>query len=383
MGCSPSQPRNAEKLPTLQTRAVEIRVDENDDEPKAEVFNEKIVTEDTNIEPVPSIVPVNDNTSEAFSLLLCGAGESGKTTFTRQMQLKFFGEVPPKERKQYISTIRGNLVETIQQLLVYLERVGISLDEDLIEQAENLGDLDAFECEFTPELAEDLKAFWSDSKIQNAFTHRDELGIADHIDYFFQKIDDLVPEDYSPTNEDILKARVRTIGYTAVTFDIDGALVRIFDVGGQKTERKVWGDVLKQVESCIFCVSFADFDKPMFEDQSILRIEDSLNLFEDIANKKIFSEGPIFLLCNKIDSFEKKVRETDRFLHVFPEYSGNPHDPVACADFLIEKFKDKGNNTEIRPIIPYKIVALNPDDVSSATSQICSYINKTQFEDGQ
>jgi hypothetical protein len=66
--------------------------------------------------------PIKDNIIEAYSLLLCGAGESGKTTFIQQMKLNYFGEFSNDERKEFVETIRGNLVETMQKLLVFLEK---------------------------------------------------------------------------------------------------------------------------------------------------------------------------------------------------------------------------------------------------------------------
>jgi hypothetical protein len=204
-----------------------------------------------------------------------------------------------------------------------LKKKGRDVDDDLFEQKEIISDSSAFECEFTLDLVDSLKLLWNDQNIQKAFSHRDETAILDHMEYFYGKIDDLVDGDYIPTNEDILKARIRTIGYDAVTFNMKGASMRIYDVGGQKTERNVWSTVMKDVESCIFCVSFADFDKPTFEDQSILRINDSLNLFEKISKNPKFMNGPGFLLCNKMDDFEKKIKKAIVLQELFPSTQEN------------------------------------------------------------
>lgn len=342
--------------------------------------------EQTQAKPAPppqtsKIVGLRGDETDAFGLLLCGAGESGKTTFTRQLRIRFLEGFSNDERKRFIQTIRGNLVESIQLLLVYLERHGMSVDDSVSDIASEIADIEAFNCDFNEDLVEQLSSIWEDPYIQEAFAHRDETAIPDHIDYFFEKINDLVDDNYIPSDEDILRARIRTIGIDAVTLDINGARIRIYDVGGQKNERSKWSRVEAEVESVIFCVSFAEFDKPMFEDPNVIRINDALEIFEGITHNPKFSESAIFLVCNKIDIFEKKIRETDRFITIFPQYTGDPHDPNACADFLIEMFKQKaGGSTEERPIITYKISALDSQQVVSSTSNICEFISNNYFE---
>jgi len=45
---------------------------------------------------------------------------------------------------------------------------------------------------------------------------------------------------YTPTDQDILRTRVRSTGIVEETFDVRGQKLRVFDVGGQRSERKKW-----------------------------------------------------------------------------------------------------------------------------------------------
>lgn len=328
----------------------------------------------------PTVVAVKDDESEAFGLLLCGAGESGKTTFTRQLKLKFLGGISADERKSFVATIRGNLIEAMQTLLVYAERNDLEISDDLQGEAQDIALLNAFETEFTPEIAESLKKLWDDDAVKEAFEHKDETTIPDHMDYFFEKIDDLQDDDYVPNDEDILKARIRSIGIDSVTFNMDNALVRIFDVGGQKTERSKWQKVMDDVSGCIFVVSFSEYDKPMFEDQSVLRINDAIEIFKEISRKPEFQEAPIFLICNKYDQFVEKVRNTNSFSKTFPDYEGDPNDPDKCADFLKQKFLDVAGDVPTRPINVYVQSALDSEQVTKNTNEICRYISENYYE---
>lgn len=50
---------------------------------------------------------------------------------------------------------------------------------------------------------------------------------------FFNKINVLAAADYVPTEEDVLRSRVRTSGIIEESYDIGGVEFLIYDVGGQ------------------------------------------------------------------------------------------------------------------------------------------------------
>jgi len=255
------------------------------------------------------------------------------------------------------------------------------VDDANDEAIENIVALDAFNTEFNSEVADTLKQLWEDPNIQEAFSHKDETAVPDHMDYFFEKIDDLADSDYVPTDEDVLRARIRSIGVEAITFDIDGACTTFYDVGGQKNERSKWDNVTDKVSGVVFCVSFAEYDKPMFEDPDTLRIHDALEIFKDLTHRTQFAQSPFFLVANKIDIFNKKITETDSFVKVFPDFTGDCHNPDECANFLIQKFIEAAApQMDDRPIETFKITALNADQVVETTAKICKYISDKFFE---
>ncbi|OHS93486.1 Guanine nucleotide-binding protein subunit alpha-1 [Tritrichomonas foetus] len=333
-------------------------------------------------ESAPLARGVKDDETEAFGLLLCGAGESGKTTFTRQLKLKFLGGIQKEDRLSFVQTIRGNMVESMQQLIFWVERHDKEISSEFDEDVAHISELNAFDCEFSPELADKLKQLWQDAAIQEAFEHKDETIIPDHMDYFFEKIDELVEDDYVPSDDDVLRARIRSIGIDSVTLLLEGALIRIYDVGGQKNERSKWDKVMNEVGGVIFCVSFAEYDKPCFEDTSLLRINDALEIFKEVTHRENFKEDPFFLICNKFDTFSEKVRTTDSFTKVFPDYTGDAHDPEACRQYLVDKFIEASNPPlPDRPIIVYTQSALDSSQVVSNANEICKYICSNFFEE--
>lgn len=60
----------------------------------------------------------------------------------------------------------------------------------------------------------------------------------------------IVEPDYFATDDDIMRARVRTVGITEDKFVIDRSTTyRIFDVGGSRSQRSVWASFFEDGES--------------------------------------------------------------------------------------------------------------------------------------
>lgn len=64
-----------------------------------------------------------------------------------------------------------------------------------------------------------------------------------HLDRFFD------PLGFKPTDQDILRSRQRTTGINETTFRSNDLFYRIFDLGGQRSERRKWS-VVPYVACC-------------------------------------------------------------------------------------------------------------------------------------
>lgn len=156
-----------------------------------------------------------------------------------------------------------------------------------------------------------------------------------------------------PSIEDVLKTRTRTSGVIEETYEIEGTRVRgqptccrdpvssaichcwpdqssraidplritalpryfcqqfkIVDVGGQRNERRKWIHAFEGVTAVIFVAALSEFDQPLAEDPSVNRLQESLDLFAEIAGSKWFDSSAIILFLNKRDLFEC-VRERE------------------------------------------------------------------------
>merc|ERR1712113_785602 len=164
-----------------------------------------------------------------------------------------------------------------------------------------------------------------ESAIQAAFANRANFHLPDCTQYFLDKVELIASPEYTPSQDDIIRCRVRTTGVTEETFEVDGVNIRITDVGGQRTERKKWIHCFDNVTAVLFFAGISEYDQVLFEDSSQNRLIESINLFDGICHSKWFEQIPIILFLNKSDLFELKIQQIsirDDEKGLFLDYEG-------------------------------------------------------------
>ncbi|KAK3548647.1 hypothetical protein QTP70_015929 [Hemibagrus guttatus] len=122
---------------------------------------------------------------------------------------------------------------------------------------------------------------------------------------------------------------------------------RLFDVGGQRSERKKWIHCFEDVTAIIFCVALSGYDQVLHEDETTNRMHESLKLFDSICNNKWFTNTSIILFLNKKDIFEEKIKKSPLTI-CFPEYTG-PNTFLEAVSYIQSQYesKNKSFNKEV------------------------------------
>lgn len=92
----------------------------------------------------------------------------------------------------------------------------------------------------TPAVATCIAELWQHPHVQRAYGERNKFQLNDSAKFFFDKVHDIARPDYLPTVEDIVKTRVRTTGILEESYKVDGVDFVVYDVGGQRNERRKW-----------------------------------------------------------------------------------------------------------------------------------------------
>lgn len=293
-------------------------------------------------------------------LLLLGAGESGKSTIFKQIKLLFQTGFDDAELKSYIPVIHANVYQTIKLLLDGSKELAQSETDTstytLSNENKEIGDkLSEIGGRFdyprlTRELSEDIEKLWKDPAIQGTYARGSELQLPDCANYFMEHLRRLSDVNYIPTKEDVLYARVRTTGVVEIQFSPvgenkkSGEVYRLFDVGGQRNERRKWIHLFEGVTAVVFCAAISEYDQVLYEDENRNRMMETKELFEWVLKQPCFEKTSIMLFLNKFDIFEKKVHKvplsTCEWFKDYQPVSSGKQEIEHAYEFVKKKFEE-------------------------------------------
>ncbi|KAL9047546.1 MAG: hypothetical protein Q9206_006682 [Seirophora lacunosa] len=285
-----------------------------------------------------------------IKMLLLGAGESGKSTILKQMKLIHEGSYSRDERESFKEIIYSNTVQSMRVILEAMESLELPLDDQRTEYHVQTIFMQPAQIEgdsLPPEVGNAIDALWKDAGVQQCFKRSREYQLNDSAKYYFDSIGRIAQPDYLPNDQDVLRSRVKTTGITETTFIISELTYRMFDVGGQRSERKKWIHCFENVTTILFLVAISEYDQLLFEDETVNRMQEALTLFDSICNSRWFVNTSIILFLNKIDRFKEKL-PVSPMKNYFPDYEGGPDYAAAC-DYILNRFVSL-NQHEIKQI---------------------------------
>lgn len=173
----------------------------------------------------------------------------------------------PEEKASYKALIWKNTLESVHTLCNACESLKISYDSEANgARADRLLKLSVNDSPL-PYKA-DIVALWHDSGIQKAVARASEFHLLDSAPYFLDALDRILVANYEPNTQDILRSRIATTGIIETEFIIDKLLFRMYDVGGQRGERKKWIHCFENVTAIMFIASLSEYDQVLAEDRT-------------------------------------------------------------------------------------------------------------------
>lgn len=244
-------------------------------------------------------------------LLLLGAGESGKSTIVKQMRILHVNGFSEEEKRQKIEDIKRNIRDAIYTIVqamgtltppVTLETPDNQLHVDYIQEVSIQPDFD-----YPPEFYEHADKLWHDKGVQACFERSNEYQLIDCAKYFLDQVQIIKKPDYSPTEQDILRCRVLTSGIFETRFQVEKVNFHMFDVGGQRDERRKWIQCFNDVTAIIFVTACSSYNMVLREDPTQNRLRESLDLFRSIWNNRWLRTISVILFLNKQDLLAEKI----------------------------------------------------------------------------
>uniref|UniRef100_A0A674ND38 Guanine nucleotide-binding protein subunit alpha n=1 Tax=Takifugu rubripes TaxID=31033 RepID=A0A674ND38_TAKRU len=308
-----------------------------------------------------------------LKLLLLGTGESGKSTFIKQMRIIHGSGYTDDDKKSFIRLVYQNIFTSMQAMIHATENLRIPFKyEQNKSNAQLVCEVDVEKVSsFCQPYVGAMKALWADPSIQEAYDRRREYQLSDSTRYYLNDLERLGSPGYVPTQQDVLRVRVPTTGIIEYPFDLDNIIFsylshlepiaespylptqqdvlrpfdlqsiifRMVDVGGQRSERRKWIHCFENVTSIMFLAALSEYDQVLVESDNENRMEESKALFRTIITYPWFQNSSVILFLNKKDLLEEKIMHS-HLVDYFPQYDGPRQDPLAGREFILKMFVD-------------------------------------------
>lgn len=211
------------------------------------------------------------------------------------------------------------------------------------------------------EAAQAIGKLWSlDPGIKQIYARRNEFQMESNADYFFEDVGRVSEDGYLASNNDILKARIKTTGITETSFRIQGQDFKILDAGGQRSERRKWLRSFEDVTAILFVLAVSEYDQVLYEDSKVNRMQEAMVLFKALVNSKWFHDTPFILFLNKTDTFSQKIQSSSIRSHL-PDYTGREGNYQDGMEYIENTFRSF-NKTK-KPIYMHRTCATDTDSM--------------------
>ncbi|XP_022914415.1 G protein alpha i subunit [Onthophagus taurus] len=323
-----------------------------------------------------------ERAASEVKLLLLGAGESGKSTIVKQMKIIHETGYSKEEREQYRPVVYSNTIQSLMAIIRAMGQLRIDFADptkaDIARQFFTYAST-AEEGELPPELVILMKKLWQDPGVQLCFARSREYQLNDSAAYYLNSLDRISQPSYIPSQQDVLRTRVKTTGIVETQFSFKGLHFKMFDVGGQRSERKKWIHCFEGVTAIIFCVALSGYDLVLAEDEEMNRMVESMKLFDSICNSKWFVSTSIILFLNKKDLFEEKITRSPLTI-CFPEYTGQNTYEEASA-YIRTKFENLNKRKDQKEIYTHFTCATDTNNIQFVFDAVTDVIIKNNLKD--
>lgn len=193
-------------------------------------------------------------------------------------------------------------------------------------------------------LSEDMIKLWTDP-ITQAVLEEQDIRMQELAGFFLDQLDRVTGPRYIPSDDDILKARLKTLGVTEHRFTLasTGSISRdwrIFDVGGHRSQRAAWVPYFDDMDSIIFLAPISCFDQTLAEAPKINRLADSVTIWSEVSAHKLLENTNLILFLNKVDIFRAKLAAGTKLADYIVSYGKRANDFESTTTYLRKKFSD-------------------------------------------
>ncbi|KAK2464826.1 hypothetical protein APHAL10511_003244 [Amanita phalloides] len=268
------------------------------------------------------------------------------------------------------------------------EAFPISNERDVLKSADELvGD----SAEPLISCREAITALWQDPIIQDMLNPRN-IRLEESPGFFLNDVDRIASCNYQPTDDDVVQARLRTLGVQKSNFFwthdtgsaprnnppntiayTAGHECRLYEVGGIRNSLAAWYPFFDDVDAIIFLAPVSPFDERLAEDNRVNCLEDSFRLWRSVCANKLFARTQLILLLNKYDLLQAKLRRGVRIRDSVPSFGDRKNDLPTALRYFQHHFREiatQSSSTTRRNIFIHVTSAIDTKTVATILTAV-------------
>ncbi|KAJ2915866.1 hypothetical protein MD484_g4551, partial [Candolleomyces efflorescens] len=180
-------------------------------------------------------------------------------------------------------------------------------------------------------LKTEMVQLWKDPVVKEILK-RKKIKLEEGSGFFLDDLErftPLAPETDFLTLDDVLKARLKTVGVAEYKFEMEVSAGR---------DSATWAPFFDDVDAIIFLAPISAFDQVLTEDKTVNRLEDSVLLWKAVCSNKLLANVDLVLFLNKCDILEKKLNAGVRLQKYIRSYGDRENTLDAVSKYLRGKF---------------------------------------------
>ncbi|KAJ7758012.1 G-protein alpha subunit [Mycena metata] len=232
----------------------------------------------------------------------------------------------------------------------------------------------------------EIIALWEDPIVRRVL-EANEVYLQDDAGFFLDDTARIAALDYVPSDRDIMRARIRTLGVEEHRFITESGLRAgteffITDVCGSSSQRSTWIPYFDDVQAILFLAPLA-FWQSLDEDTKVNRVQDSLELWREIVSNPLLAKTALILLFNKKDVLQAHIKAGIMVNKYVPSFGDRPNDVASVTKYFRDKFSayHRKFSPQPRQFIFYETEAIDTKSTAVILGEVQEQIIRNHLKD--